>query len=92
METHPILCLGGAFILTMGYCAFLAVGVEKVAYQPLRKQSRLAALLSALGMSIFLSNGLMLTQGVFDKPYPGGEYFEGGFRIRVRSPSATFGS
>lgn len=80
METHPILCLGGAFILTMAYCAFLAVGVEKIAYKPLRKQSRLAALLSALGMSIFLSNGLMLTQGVFDKPYPG-EYFGGGFEF-----------
>ena len=77
MQTHPILCLAGAFVLTMGYCAFLAVGVEKVAYKPLRKQSRLAALLSALGMSIFLSNGLMLTQGVYDKAYPG-ELFQGG--------------
>jgi branched-chain amino acid transport system permease protein len=28
-------------------------------------------------MSIFLSNGLMLTQGVYDKPYPG-ELFQGG--------------
>lgn len=80
METHPWLCLLGSFVLTMGYCAFLAVGVEKVAYLPLRKQSRLAALLSALGMSIFLSNGLMLTQGVFDKPYPG-ELFDGGFEF-----------
>jgi hypothetical protein len=61
----------------MGYCAFLAVGVEKVAYKPLRRQSRLAALLSALGMSIFLSNGLMLTQGVYDKAYPS-ELFQGG--------------
>jgi branched-chain amino acid transport system permease protein len=77
METHPILCLAAAFVLTMGYCAFLAVGVEKVAYKPLRRQSRLAALLSALGMSIFLSNGLMLTQGVYDKAYPG-ELFQGG--------------
>ena len=77
MQTHPILCLAGAFVLTMGYCAFLAVGVEKVAYKPLRKQSRLAALLSALGMSIFLSNGLMLTQGVYDKAYPS-ELFKGG--------------
>ena len=70
LETHPVLCLTAAFALTMGYCAFLAIGVEKVAYKPLRKQTRLAALLSALGMSIFLSNGLMLTQGVYDKAYP----------------------
>jgi branched-chain amino acid transport system permease protein len=86
METHPWLCLAGSFALTMGYCAFLAVGVEKVAYLPLRKQSRLAALLSALGMSIFLSNGLMLTQGVFDKPYPG-ELFDGGFEFGMISIS-----
>ncbi len=86
METHPWLCLAGSFILTMGYCAFLAIGVEKVAYLPLRKQSRLAALLSALGMSIFLSNGLMLTQGVFDKPYPG-ELFDGGFEFGLVSIS-----
>jgi branched-chain amino acid transport system permease protein len=60
---------------------FLAMGVEKVAYKPLRRKSRLAALLSALGMSIFLSNGLMLTQGVYDKAYPG-ELFQGGCRFR----------
>ena len=80
METNPILCLAGAFILTMGYCSFLAMAVEKIAYKPLRRQSRLAALLSALGMSIFLSNGLMLAQGVFDKPYPS-EFFTGGFEF-----------
>jgi branched-chain amino acid transport system permease protein len=80
LETHPVLCLTAAFALTMGYCAFLAIGVEKVAYKPLRKQSRLAALLSALGMSIFLSNGLMLTQGVYDKAYPS-ELFQGMFQL-----------
>ncbi|MCK5164247.1 MAG: branched-chain amino acid ABC transporter permease [Desulfobacula sp.] len=86
METHPWICLSMSFILTMGYCAFLAIGVEKVAYLPLRKQSRLAALLSALGMSIFLSNALMLTQGVFDKPYPG-ELFDGGWEFGLISIS-----
>ncbi len=86
METHPWICLGMSFILTMGYCAFLAMGVEKVAYMPLRHKSRLAALLSALGMSIFLSNALMLTQGVFDKPYPG-ELFNGGWEFGLISIS-----
>ena len=86
MASHPWLCLAASFALTMGYCAFLAMAVEKVAYKPLRKESRLAALLSALGMSIFLSNGLMLTQGVFDKPYPG-EMFHGGFEFGTVSIS-----
>ena len=79
-QTHPVLCLTAAFALTMGYCAFLAIGVEKVAYKPLRHQPRLSVLLSALGMSIFLSNALMLTQGVYDKAYPS-ELFQGGFHF-----------
>ena len=78
METHPVICLTASFAMAMAYCAYLAVGVEKIAYKPLRKESRLAALLSALGMSIFLSNGLMLTQGVYDAVYPG-ELFQGRF-------------
>ncbi len=70
MATHPMLCMTASILLTMGYCAFLAMGVEKIAYKPLRSASRLAVLLSALGMSIFLQNAMMLTQGVFDMPYP----------------------
>ena len=71
MQSHPWLCLTLAMILAMAYCAALAMAVEKVAYKPLRRASKLSVLLSALGMSIFLQNGLMLTQGVYDKTYPG---------------------
>jgi branched-chain amino acid transport system permease protein len=67
-------------ILAMIYCSGLAMAVEKVAYKPLRKASRLSVLLSALGMSIFLQNGLMLTQGVYDKPYPT-SFTQGGFNF-----------
>lgn len=80
MDTHPWMCLGGSLVLAMIYCAFLAMAVEKVAYKPLRYASRLSVLLSALGMSIFLQNGLMLTQGVYDKPYPSG-FAQGGFHF-----------
>ncbi|KAB1442754.1 branched-chain amino acid ABC transporter permease [Pseudodesulfovibrio senegalensis] len=66
----PVVCIVLGMSLTMVYCAILAMAVEKVAYKPLRNSSRLSVLLSALGMSIFLQNGLMLTQGVYDKPYP----------------------
>ncbi|MEF2145045.1 MAG: branched-chain amino acid ABC transporter permease [Desulfovibrionaceae bacterium] len=71
MDTHPWLCIGFSLVLSMLYCAMLAMAVEKVAYKPLRHSSRLSVLLSALGMSIFLQNALMLTQGVYDKAYPG---------------------
>jgi branched-chain amino acid transport system permease protein len=80
MEAYPWLCLSISLALTMAYCAFLAMGVERVAYKPLRKQPRLAALISALGMSIFLSNGMMLARGPLDQPYPL-EYSAGGFEF-----------
>ncbi|OIN99590.1 MAG: branched-chain amino acid ABC transporter permease [Desulfovibrionaceae bacterium CG1_02_65_16] len=76
----PFVCLGAALVLAMGYCALLAMAVEKLAYQPLRQSSRLSVLLSALGMSIFLQNGLMLTQGVYDRAYPT-EMVQGGFEL-----------
>ncbi|MFZ1955932.1 MAG: branched-chain amino acid ABC transporter permease, partial [Desulfobacterales bacterium] len=80
LDTHPFLGLFLAFVLAMIYCAFLAVALETVAYRPLRRASRLSLLLSALGMSIFLSNGMMLSQGVYDKAYP--HFFtSGGFEV-----------
>ncbi|WP_018125979.1 branched-chain amino acid ABC transporter permease [Desulfovibrio oxyclinae] len=82
----PYTCLALSLVLTMGYCALLAMAVEKLAYKPLRNASRLSVLLAALGMSIFLQNGLMLTQGVYDKPYPT-EITQGGFEIGMISVS-----
>jgi branched-chain amino acid transport system permease protein len=52
-----------------------------MAYRPLRGASRLSLLLSALGMSIFFSNGMMLSQGVYDKAYPIHLYSTGQFNI-----------
>ena len=70
VESHFILTLILVFGMAMAYVAVLGVAIEQVAYRPLRKASRLAAILSALGMSIFLSNGMMLSQGVSDRAYP----------------------
>lgn len=44
--------------------------MEKIAYRPLRDAPRLAPLISAMGMSIFLQNYVMLTQGATDKVFP----------------------
>ncbi|MEJ2024741.1 MAG: branched-chain amino acid ABC transporter permease, partial [Deltaproteobacteria bacterium] len=70
VESHFIITMVLAFGLAMAYVAVLGVAIEQVAYKPLRNASRLAAILSALGMSIFLSNGMMLSQGVSDRAYP----------------------
>jgi len=70
VESHFVITLFIVFGMSMAYVAVLGVAIEEVAYKPLRNASRLAAILSALGMSIFLSNGMMLSQGVSDRAYP----------------------
>jgi branched-chain amino acid transport system permease protein len=44
--------------------------IERLAYRPLRGSFRLAPLISAIGMSIFLSNLVQVTQGPRNKPVP----------------------
>jgi len=44
------------------YSAMYGWTVEKIAYKPLRQASRLAPLISAIGMSIFLQNYVQLVQ------------------------------
>lgn len=42
------------------FCAVLGVTIDRVAYQPLRNAPKLAPLITALGMSIFLQNVAMM--------------------------------
>lgn len=44
--------------------------VERLAYRPLRGSHRLAPLISAIGMSIFLQNYVQLLQGARVRPMP----------------------
>ncbi|MFC5387123.1 branched-chain amino acid ABC transporter permease [Aquamicrobium segne] len=44
--------------------------IEKLAYRPLRGSFRLAPLITAIGMSIVLSNFVQVTQGPRNKPIP----------------------
>src|SRR3990170_2785604 len=53
-------------IVSMIYCGAYGLTLEKVAYRPLRHAPRLSPLISAIGMSIFLQNYVMLTQGSAD--------------------------
>lgn len=58
--------LGAAF-----YCGAYGVTIERIGYRPLRHSPRLSPLISAIGMSIFLQNYVMLTQGSSDKVFSG---------------------
>lgn len=52
------------------FCGAYGLTVERTAYRPLRHAHRLSPLISAIGMSIFLQNYVMLTQGATDKVFP----------------------
>lgn len=54
-----------AFIASMVLCGLIAMGIEKVAYKPLRKAPRLAPLISAIGISIVLQNSVFLWRNDF---------------------------
>jgi branched-chain amino acid transport system permease protein len=53
------LAVGGAVLV----CMLLGLGIERVAYRPLRRAPRLTALITAIGVSIVLQNVAMLIWG-----------------------------
>jgi branched-chain amino acid transport system permease protein len=58
------------FFLSILFCSSYGYTIEKIAYKPLRNAPRLSPLISAIGVSIFLQNYVMLTQGATDKVFP----------------------
>ncbi len=64
------LSLSLTFIMSTIFCSAYGFTVEKLAYKPLRNAPRLNPLISAIGVSIFLQNYVMLTQGATDKVFP----------------------
>jgi branched-chain amino acid transport system permease protein len=56
--------------VAMALTALVNWTIERVAYRPLRGSFRLAPLISAIGMSIFLSNFVQVTQGPRNKSIP----------------------
>ena len=59
-------------LMVMGLVGLMGVILERAAYRPLRESSRLSAVVSALGASIFLQNALMLIYGARVQVYPEG--------------------
>lgn len=55
-----ILVIAG--IVAVIYCAAYGYTMEKIAYRPLRGAQRLSPLISAIGMSIFLQNYVLIAQ------------------------------
>jgi branched-chain amino acid transport system permease protein len=66
-------------LASMAFTAVYGWAVERIAYRPLRGSTRLAPLISAIGMSIFLQNYVQLAQGARVKSLP--PVINGGFRL-----------
>ena len=68
--------MGGLSVLVLAsvvaviYSAAYGFTVEKIAYKPLRQAPRLSPLISAIGMSIFLQNYVLIAQTSDFLPFP----------------------
>ena len=69
--TNLYLAILGAMVFSMG----LGVIIEFIAYRPLRGSTRLSALISAIGVSIFLGSLMVLIRGANVTSFPRKELF-----------------
>lgn len=65
-----LLALFLVMLIAMVLTSLWGWATERVAYRPLRGSFRLAPLISAIGVSIFLANFVQVTQGARNKPIP----------------------
>jgi len=68
MNAVAILVIAG--VVAVIYSSAYGYTVEKIAYKPLRNAPRLSALISAIGMSLFLQNYVLLAQTSDFLPFP----------------------
>lgn len=70
LESYSVLIFLVILLGSMFVTAILGLIIEKLAYKPLRNASRISALLTALGVSIFLQNGSIKIFGGDPKAFP----------------------
>jgi branched-subunit amino acid ABC-type transport system permease component len=63
------LCFLLSAVVSSAVCALLAVVMERLAYRPLRKTSRIAALITAVGVSFLIENGGLVGFGANPKSF-----------------------
>ncbi|KXH79234.1 branched-chain amino acid ABC transporter permease [Sporosarcina sp. HYO08] len=59
-----------ALILSMTVCAIIGVVIERIAYKRLRAATRIAALITAIGVSLLIQNGVIYMRGAQPEAYP----------------------
>ncbi|MBC8065409.1 MAG: branched-chain amino acid ABC transporter permease, partial [Chlorobia bacterium] len=56
-STNPYLLLFMMLVIAMVGCALLGLAVERLAYRPLRSAPKIAVLITAIGVSLFIEYG-----------------------------------
>jgi len=59
-----------ALLLSMLVCAIFGMLIERIAYKPLRNATRIAALITAIGVSLFIEYGMVYIHGAQPEAYP----------------------
>ena len=59
-----------SLVLAMLVCTVLGVLIERIAYKPLRNSTRIAVLITAIGVSLLLEYGMMFFVGPDVRSYP----------------------
>ena len=59
-----------SLLLSMVFCTITGVVIEKVAYKPLRHATRIAVLITAIGVSLFIEYTTMAIAGANVRSYP----------------------
>ena len=59
-----------ALLLSMASCAIIGVIIERIAYKRLRNATRIAALITAIGVSLLIQNGVIYMRGAQPNAYP----------------------
>lgn len=67
---HPVFVITVSGFVAVVYASAYGYTIEKIAYKPLRNAPRLSPLISAIGMSIFLQNFVLLSQTSNYLPFP----------------------
>ena len=79
--TSALLVMLGSMIA----CALLGILIERLAYRPVRRESRLTLLITAIGVSLFIENAAQLVFGPDPKFFPSlaprADFIVGGVRL-----------
>ncbi|WHZ03096.1 branched-chain amino acid ABC transporter permease [Neobacillus sp. YX16] len=59
-----------SLLISMAVCAILGVLIERIAYKPLRNATRIAALITAIGVSLLIEYGVIYVRGAQPEAYP----------------------